>query len=251
MDTISFDYYDHSFCEASLYPTGSPEYINSITSLYISYIGLFGLLYNSKKNDDITMAYASLVVNGICSAMYHYTNVIGWGLMDRFSMIMIVVYSYNFFLSSLSSGTLTRIGIITYLTLLTTVTGLHYETGFNILFGCFLVSLMFLLFIQDRTIGFTNEQWNFGICGIKYIILSGTFWILTEMLCTSFWFMKFTFGHAWWHIGVSTGGYYLTLTQNTDFYSTIRYKYGLPYWKIDHAHINSLKLQGQNNQVGV
>jgi len=39
---------DHSFCESKL--LGLPEYINSITSIFLSLFGIYGL-YN--KNNDI------------------------------------------------------------------------------------------------------------------------------------------------------------------------------------------------------
>ena len=50
-----------------------------------------------------------------------------------------------------------------------------------------------------------------GWHGIIYIAMSGFFWILTENLCNKYHFIKYMFGHVWWHMGVSYGGYMVSL----------------------------------------
>ena len=91
---MNFLDYDHSFCEANLYG-GAPEYINSFTSLIISLIGLFGLKYNVHFNNDIYMLYVNLFINGFMSFGYHWTNMLGFGLLDRFGMILIAYTSVS------------------------------------------------------------------------------------------------------------------------------------------------------------
>ena len=81
---------------------------------------------------------------------YHYYNNIGWGLLDRMSMILIATSSTYIFMyhldkiirinrwenTSFMMKTL-HILVTTYFTILFTIAGLHLETLFNILFGLF------------------------------------------------------------------------------------------------------------------
>ena len=102
MHLIDFNNFDHNFCEASIYSSGNnPEYMNSLSSLFITFIGINGLF---KKYNllNIILLYSTLVVNGITSLFYHYYNTIGWGLMDRMSMILIAISSVNLFLDNVN-----------------------------------------------------------------------------------------------------------------------------------------------------
>ena len=91
--SIKFDVYDHSFCEMNIYGQ-SPEYINSLSSLFLVFFGLFGIIFHNKIH-DIKMVYTAMIFNGICSFMYHFNNQLGWGLLDRFSMILITIPCFN------------------------------------------------------------------------------------------------------------------------------------------------------------
>ena len=78
---------DHSFCESKI--LGLPEYINSFTSLFISFFGIYGL---QNKNNDIfvDIMYSTISILGIGSFGYHYTGTIGWALCDEVPMIVAV-----------------------------------------------------------------------------------------------------------------------------------------------------------------
>ena len=89
---LDFNLYDHSFCEMNIYGK-SPEYINSFSSLCLTFFGLFGLIMNDKIH-EIKMIYTAMIYNGIASFMYHFNNQLGWGLLDRFSMILIALPCY-------------------------------------------------------------------------------------------------------------------------------------------------------------
>jgi len=238
---IEFDKYDHDFCEASIYNTGS-EYINSLSALFISFIGIFGLYYNTDYCLNISMLYYSLIINGITSCIYHHTHYIGWGLLDRYSMIYISTYCYNIFLSLLFSNNaffthLSRLSIVIYLTILSTVAGLHQELMFNNLFGFFLFTiLLFLITLRMIHSNLPKIIFYYGLKGIALISVAGISWIITENLCNKYSIMKYLFGHAIWHIAVSLGGYYISLipiylSKKAILHSiiTIKYKYNIPY----------------------
>ena len=227
MNPISFNTFDHNFCESTIYSQGHhPEYANAISSLFISFVGINGLR-NPHNNLSTVMLYSSLVINGIASCAYHYYNTIGWGLLDRMSMILIALSSTYLFVQHIDLFLILdkwihydeitkaiHVIVMGYFTLLFTIGGLHWETTFNTLFGLFLASLVIYMWLIDK------HQWNLkipyqivniGWRGIEYIIKSGVFWIVTELCCSHLSIFKYVFGHVWWHIYVSYGGYLVSL----------------------------------------
>jgi hypothetical protein len=238
---INFNDYDHSFCEAKIYGY-PPEYFNSITSLFISLIGLMGFILNDLPT-KISMIYYAFIINGLTSFMYHFTNSIGWGLMDRFSMVLIafnVVYAMSGivedFLGNEAKCIYDFISIV-FFTVLLTITGLHNETIFNVLFGVFLCLPLFLMLVVSLTNVkkyFPLKIIRYGWYGIALIAIAGISWILTENLCNTYPIMKFLMGHAIWHCCVGLGGYYLSLlllyyelSSSIDY---MDYYFGIPYF---------------------
>ncbi len=263
MFQIDFNSFDHNFCESTLYSSGRhPEYVNSTSSLFISLVGLFGL---TRPNISYIMniLYSSLFVNGITSCFYHYNNTIGWGLLDRMSMVLIAISSTYLFVKNIHVflkldkwpyynilAKYIHVIIISYFTILFTVAGLHIENLFNTLFGLFLASIAIFMFLVDKhqkELDIPEPIVKIGWKGVIYIALSGLFWIVTEVLCHRIGLMKYLHGHMWWHIFVSYGGYLVSLVPNylhlilahdkekykkTDEHNKeiiIKYKFGVPY----------------------
>jgi hypothetical protein len=238
---IDFNDYDHDFCEASIYNNGA-EYINSISALFISFIGIFGLYYNKDYSVNISMLYYSLIINGLTSAIYHHNHYIGWGLLDRCSMIYIATYCYNIFLEVFFGKYnfllhIVQFSIVSYLTFLSTIAGLHNEDMFNNLFGFFLGSILIFLVLCKINYNFIPKIiFYYAFKGITLISVAGISWIITENLCQEYVIMKYLYGHAVWHIAVSLGGYYISLLPiyllKKNEYDTsikIKYKYNIPY----------------------
>lgn len=229
MHSINFNLYDHNFCESTIYSTiQHPEYLNSLSSLFIAFIGFNGLT-KPCIHFQLALLYSAFIVNGITSSFYHYYNTIGWGLLDRMSMILIALSSVGLFLNYINRililnrwkrrhaiiiSRLINLLVQIYFTVLFTVAGLHIEQLFNIMFGIFLGSLvLFMITIEkcyyemDLPYKLVKMGWN----GIVYIATSGIFWILTENLCNDYFFIKYLLGHVWWHLFVSYGGYLISL----------------------------------------
>ena len=78
---------DHSFCEEHL--LGLPEYFNSISSLFIIFFGIYGLM-NLHNDLFIDILYASLAIVGFGSTGYHWYGNIGWALFDEIPMIVTI-----------------------------------------------------------------------------------------------------------------------------------------------------------------
>ncbi len=101
-----------------------------------------------------------------------------------------------------------------YFTLLFTISGLHWETTFNVLYSLFLFSLVIYMYLIDKhqyNLKIPKHVVNYGWKGVKYILVSSLFWIITEMFCGYLNIFKYVFGHVWWHIFVSLGGYFISL----------------------------------------
>ena len=251
---INFYTKDHPFCEYYIYnnpdkmATNTPEYFNSFSSLFISFIGLFGLIYNNYVT-EVNYLYISLIVNGLTSFMYHWTNNIGWGLMDRFSMILFPLYTFHIINKIMRKFNLRKTPhfiykffTTLYVTVLFTITGLHNEEFFNMTFGIYLLNLLFiLLYVSfiDKKINIEPKILNIGWKGIGYIIISGIAWILTEIYCHDIWIFKYLMGHTFWHYFVSLGGYYISLIPVSIIKNKrkIRYMMKIPYLDEYESHI--------------
>ena len=211
---ISFFEFDHSFCEYKLY---NFEYFNTFSSLIITLVGLYGY-YSTKKNNNINQyklsLFASFIINGISSAGYHSTNNIGWGLMDRMSMILISYFSLllcsNELIKKFKLKTfyiyLSITSIQTFIVIMLTICGLHQEHYFNILFGFFFVFLLFFVKIisQDDNEDNNKNILKKGKIGISILIAGSLIWLSTEAYCDTIGNLQ---GHSIWHICCSIGGY--------------------------------------------
>jgi len=264
LHTIDFNSYDHNFCESTIYSNNQhPEYLNSLSSLFITFIGI-NALFRPHIHFLLRMLYSSLAVNGITSCLYHYNNNIGWGLLDRMSMILIAFSSISLFLTNLDPfltiykckrriliNRIINLLLIIYFTSLFTVAGLHMETLFNIMFGLFLSTLILFMYLINKHYYKLEIPYKLVILGWKgcgYIIISGLFWIITETLCHQYFIIKFMLGHVWWHLFVSYGGYLISLLPTYLFLQNYQIKNMLPIMiEYDKFNIPYLTFYKTNN----
>lgn len=162
---INFYDFDHGFCESKFYGS-HPEYLNVISSLMMSILTI-------GKDNDIMF---SIRLNGIASAIYHFNGFILFGVIDRASMILIALSTYNFL-------SINRKFTILHILSLIVSLSLHIESVFNILFGIFL----FVIYYNIRKFS----------SGGKFLIFSAVVWMISELyICNIFTF----YFHFFWHI---------------------------------------------------
>jgi hypothetical protein len=77
---------EKNFCEGYLYEN---EYANSITSLFIVFIGMYGLLMNNHPDNYLRHYFSLFVINGIGSIVFHWTLEVGWALIDSIPMLIL------------------------------------------------------------------------------------------------------------------------------------------------------------------
>lgn len=162
---LKFFEFDHGFCESKFF-SGHPEYLNVISSLLM-------LLLTIGKTDNLIFC---LRINGISSMLYHYYGTIGFGIIDRASMISVAISAYDFLLIN---NKLSKVHILLMIVSLS----LHNETLFNNMFGIFL----FVMYYYTRK--FTN--------GGKILLFSAVIWMISELYICNIYTFYF---HFFWHI---------------------------------------------------
>lgn len=195
-----------NFCERKIYPN-QPEYINSISALYISIISCYNLmkLTNISTNISTNMLFIHLFIftNGIAAFLYHWYALHIFKLFDEITMIIPVwlglkeiLLNLNFPLYQIRINTVynTFILICNFFT--------WFEDYFPIFFLVDLLSIFYLYYYADYNYKYIKNYSNAdGIKGISLSIGSIVIWIFTEKNCNEY----MIFGHAIWHIGLSTG----------------------------------------------
>jgi hypothetical protein len=209
------------FCERKLFPC-RPEYLNCISALYISGIGLYNLLKLKERSLILEIIYWCLITNGFMSFLFHYTAWYMFKLLDEFSMIIplwigISKILYDLHYSFCYIGLLTTINIL--------LLGLDvfpwFEPYFPLVFTSellLIIPLYYQLVDLTRTNTIIRKYiWisNKGIQGILICSISGVIWFITELNCNIYLIL----GHSIWHIGMSTGlcyiiEYFNKLTKN-------------------------------------
>jgi hypothetical protein len=221
--SISFYFPDFSFCEGKL-NGGPPEYINALSSVMMALIGIYGLYLNKHNNIIVKFMFSSIIMNGIGSCGFHFTNYMGYGMIDRCSMILLVIFSSMATLQLFSRSfnqddennllTYSSVIIASYVTVLMTLVSLGWENLFDIFFAFFLINTIIaqkILKSYNLELYLENPSpFRMANRGIKFIGAAGFIWILTEIFCHSFPILYYLHGHCWWHLFVAYGGYQIT-----------------------------------------
>jgi len=199
------------FCERRLFPD-RPEYLNCISALYISGIGLYKLFLYKEISKSLEIIYWCIVTNGTMSFMFHYTGWYLFGLLDEFTMIIPLWLGLSKFLDELKYST-KYIGLLTFLNM--SLLGLNVFSWFSNYFSIVFASELLLiipLYYQVINKNKTNiiiHKYDYikneGGQGILLCCISGSSWVITELNCNIY----FILGHSIWHIGMSTGLCYI------------------------------------------
>lgn len=225
------------------------EPINSITALFIMFIGAYGLC-NSKAiyyYEDLLL-FSSIFFNGIASLFNHGTLQIGWYNMDNLTMllpsILAVAIHYNCLVILLKNHDFKRFHLLLhqnneydneytqfltykkiiifccmlyYYICITVASIPEYDIIFSILFAIPMIILWipisyFLYFLKERSYNVNNSKlYCYFLFGGIICTVVGIIWFATELPCKANpAIAKYVFyTHGLWHIGMSIGIYYL------------------------------------------
>lgn len=206
---------DHSFCESRI--LGMPEYLNSITSLFIVFFGTYGL-YNS-TNIILDILYNILIILGFGSIAYHFTGTIGWGLLDEIPMILsifigIIFVDTLYYKNKFDTFNHRRkFKLFSYLSIMVLFIISNSMTNFRLIFP-YLFGI-FVIYLYYKTYLLIKDLPNFLKAKVMYpttfsiltITLSGIIWGTTELLCNNLNRTLVLLGHPMWHFFVGHGFY--------------------------------------------
>ena len=206
---------DHSFCESRI--LGMPEYLNSITSLFIVFFGVYGL-YNS-TNIILDILYNILIILGFGSISYHFTGTIGFGLLDEIPMILCIFIGIIFVDTLYYKNKFDtfnhhrKFKLFSYLLIMILFIISNSMANFRLIFPyLFLFTVSYLyyktyLLVKDLP-NFLKPKVIYPITfSILTITLSGFIWWSTESLCNKLNKTIVLLGHPLWHFFVGHGFY--------------------------------------------
>ena len=226
---------DHGFCESVGETLPFPEIFNSYSSMSLSLFGLIGLSLSLryKRAYDIRLICGFLVINGIGSFYYHYTQQIGWAMIDEMSMMISVILGlnsmYTMIINSLDLPVSTDMSSyrsihnhITYKGLLTLILSFYFviiypmsifdETRewFPMIFTIPMLCLIpgsayiyYMHYFHDKS--YEPNGGSLLIHGLKWSLFASTVWGCTEPLCHKYQFIKYFHTHVIWHVFISYG----------------------------------------------
>ncbi len=186
------------FCEYYFWESGK-EYLNTISSLAITFFGLYGLLQYSPFF-MVNLLYGFLFSNGIFSALNHWYGIDGWAYADSLTMILpvslglILIFNmYNQFHSVVGIGKI--ISFILYPMLIYIPVILHkYTNIFSYLFLVLALSLLsfipVVLSIKNKltpisavSAALAGSAMNKFLKGSVLVIIGAILWFSTEPQC--------------------------------------------------------------------
>ena len=239
---MKFNTIDHGFCESAGETLPFPEIFNSYSSMSMSIFGLIGLVLSLryKRVYEIRLICGMLIVNGLGSFYYHYTQQIGWAMIDELSMMISVILGlnsmYTLIINSLHLPVSTEFysyrtihNHMTYKGLLSVILSFYFilmypisvfeETRelFPMLFTiptmCLIPGGIYIYYTHYKDAYMKNEN-NGGdllLYGLKWSLFAGTVWGFTEPLCQKYTFIKYFHTHVLWHIFISYGMFLLIM----------------------------------------
>ena len=279
-NTMHWTDMDHSFCEEHL--LGLPEYYNSISSLFIIFFGIHGLM-NRTNETFIDVIYASLAIVGFGSTGYHWYGNIGWALFDEIPMILTVFYGiiytdnvyyliyknkyikdnstidlvsqpdvmpkYNQRLSNediynKKKNLLFYLFIMCFFTISNIMS--DYRLIFPNIFTCVVVYLFYKIncILQLSDVFIKSQIISKTHNSFITIGLSGAIWACTEIMCQHITSYVFLLGHPMWHFFIGHGFY--NLIQVVFFIKLHDEKYKIKY---NSFYMLQIQMNVDNNNI--
>ena len=195
---MEYNYKIINMCERRMNPD-SPEYLNSLSALYMCYISYYYLTNTIKLSNTVLIIYLLIFANGIGSFLYHWFAWYIFKLLDEFTMIIPIWIGICSIMNDLNYKT-EYIALFTLFNMFLIVFDVFmwFQDYFPLFFAAEML-LIIPLYIQS-----IKKIPDIQLVGLKGIIIcscAGIMWFTIESNCNKY----LTFGHALWHIGMSNG----------------------------------------------
>ena len=203
----------NNFCEKRL--IGNPEYFSSFSALFISLFPIIGIIYNKIISKEALNIFSILIITGFTSFGYHWYGWYLFKLLDEIPMILAVwlgIYELKY---DISKNIYSSIIVNLYFILIITINSFpQYQYLFPILFTLSMILLIPLLIfklsrVDNNDVVIKKNLYNILYNGVKYCLVSGIIWILSERYCN----ILFILAHSIWHFGIGLGVYHIIIFQ--------------------------------------
>jgi hypothetical protein len=207
----------HAFCESRL-TGGPPEYLNSITSLYMTFLS-FSVLWRKELylKSMTKIVYLLMAINGIASMLYHAKLTYSYKLADEYTMILPISLGVANFADKLLQSYKSIIFNFFYLSynvyIMILDTDLANDTKFPWFFTVDLFILFYLYFLAYKK---GRDPKKIGLEGIMLCAGSSIVWTVTEYLCEVMPIIGIV-GHSIWHIGMPLGFHRIIIFMDKNF----------------------------------
>jgi len=252
---MEFNSIDHHFCEGNI--LGVPEVLNSFTSLIFSFFGIYGLCSNyfininyiHDTNIFITnFIYSIFFVIGIGSFGYHWTQHLGWALMDETPMIISlfvgllyieytntllnkfnknnIITHHNNYLYNLSYKISSFFFTYIMFCFITINPFSYYRKLFPFFWASCLIifSFRFLNLVSSFDNIFNKDIRHYVKHQVLITYISGIVWCFTEIICNYSHNLLLLFGHPLWHFTIGYSFYnIIQIIYFINLYSKIKY----------------------------
>ena len=193
---LDFNQKQKGFCESYLWKS-EREYINTFSSLFMSYLGIKGI--NQKDNSlSDNFLFSCLFVNGIFSGFNHWTKKKGFSYLDGLTMIIPVSYAnliiYEFYLKEISKNDgLKKLYNLLFSSIITVPLVLsEFSKYFNYVFLVLSLMLTGFFYVLNQYRNTLTDQEdldcidNINACfgkGVLYVIIGAGCWFVSEPKC--------------------------------------------------------------------
>jgi Ceramidase len=225
---MSYTQPNYHFCEVFLYQDTQepilpvqPEYVNSFTSLIIFFLGLLLLQKSSKQPTIFQLCATCFMCNGIASFGYHWTLMSILGSLDTASMIFASYFGASYLFEITRNINHPYFKWITIVENFVLMCGLLLTIGFaEQTTGIPEFEFQYWFMLAQGFVCSGLARWVYYVprirkaiaLGFSIVVSSGILWLITEPSCHNNHWIAYTFSHAFFHIGMSSG-FYIMLKQ--------------------------------------
>ncbi|CEO99199.1 hypothetical protein PBRA_001105 [Plasmodiophora brassicae] len=203
------------------------EFANSLSSLAMCVVGICGARLHRRAPLPFQCVFASIILVGIGSALFHATLMYEMQMLDELPMLFVVAALLDILLEAYngvepSFWTRAAIGAHTACVcgLVATTSGSIQFAVFHLTFGTMEILclyIMFKVFLRRRHGGADARMTSLFTQGIGLYAFGVSCWLIDLNLCIFInggehsWLPFDMYLHAWWHLAASLGLYWFTV----------------------------------------
>lgn len=208
---MKYNYIIGDFCEKKIWGS-HPEWLNCMSSFFISIIPFIGLKYSNFKSKKIKNILSLLVIGGFTAFLYHWNGYYISKHLDEVPMILSIWLGLKKILTITKLHICLQYMLNCYFVILLSINSIpSFNNYFPLLFTIptlLLIPLLTKYFIFQQNMCSNNSiilGRNLCFKGILISISAALAWMLSEKYCN----FIMIFGHSYWHLFFTLGMFYI------------------------------------------